>query len=205
MCSSDLKPGMTGVGELVEIRDASGAKIARLVIGKEDKRPGSMPGPGKRLHFVRRAGQDPTYRVEIDTSKFTTRFDDWIEKDLLKLSPWDVRRVTLDDYALGAVESGGRMQVVQDRKDRIEVDVWAWGRGLESWLVDHIIIDGGPEHTETWSKLGNLLSQTWPHANGAQLGLAKLAIDTGYESPAVYAWSRRMGHAQVAQIGRAHV
>jgi phage terminase large subunit GpA-like protein len=32
------------------------------------------------------------------------------------------------------------------------------------------------------------------------LGLAKLAIDTGYEAPAVYSWARRMGHAQVAPI-----
>ena len=87
------------------------------------------------------------------------------------------------------------------QKDRIEVDVWAWGRGLESWLVDHIVIEGGPEHAETWNELlGLLLSQTWPHAHGAQLGLAKLAIDTGYESPAVYAWARRAGHAQVAPI-----
>ena len=31
------------------------------------------------------------------------------------------------------------------QKDRIEVDVWAWGRGLESWLVEHIVIAGGPE------------------------------------------------------------
>ena len=44
------------------------------------------------------------------------------------------------------------------------------------------------------------MSQTWLHAHGAQLGLAKLAIDTGYESPAVYAWARRSGHAQVAPI-----
>ena len=116
-----IKPGMTGVGELVEIRDAGGAKVARLVVGKEDKRPSSAATGGKKLRFVRRAGQDPVYRVEIDTSKFTTKFDDWIEKDLLKISPWDVRRLVLDDYSLGAVESGGRLQVVQDRKDKIEV------------------------------------------------------------------------------------
>ena len=42
------------------------------------------------------------------------------------------------------------------QKDRIEVDVWAWGRGLESWLVDHIVVEGGPEHAETWDKLGQL-------------------------------------------------
>ena len=34
------------------------------------------------------------------------------------------------------------------QKDRIEVRVWAWGRGLESWLVDHIVIEGGPERAE---------------------------------------------------------
>jgi phage terminase large subunit GpA-like protein len=62
------------------------------------------------------------------------------------------------------------------------------------------VVEGGPEHAETWDKLGKLLSQTWPHAHGAQLGLAKLAIDTGYQAPAVYAWSRRVGHAQVAPI-----
>ena len=31
------------------------------------------------------------------------------------------------------------------QKDRIEVSIWAWGRGLESWLVDHVVIDGGPD------------------------------------------------------------
>jgi hypothetical protein len=118
----EIKPGMTGIGELVEVRDAAGTKIARLVIGKEDKRPAAGPaGGGKALRFVRKAGQDPVYRIEIDTSKFTTRFDDWIEKDLLKLSPWDVRRLVLDDYALEAVESGGRIRVEQNRKDRIEL------------------------------------------------------------------------------------
>ncbi len=116
-----IKPGMTGVGELIEIRDSAGSKLARLVVGKEDKRPASGESGGRKLRFVRKADQDPVYRVEIDTSKFTTRFDDWIEKDLLKLSPWDVRRLVLDDYALGAVEAGGRVRVEQNRQDRIEV------------------------------------------------------------------------------------
>jgi phage terminase large subunit GpA-like protein len=38
------------------------------------------------------------------------------------------------------------------------------------------------------------------HPSGAFLGLAKLAIDTGYESPAVYAWARRMGVVQVVAV-----
>ncbi len=86
------------------------------------------------------------------------------------------------------------------QKDRIEVDVWAWGRGMTSWLVDHIVIPGGPDDPACWEKLTALLGQTWQHENGAFMTLAKLAIDTGYESAAVYAWSRKQGIAQVAPV-----
>ena len=115
-----IKPGMTGVGQLIEIRDASGSKIARLIIGKEDKQAGVGSG-SRRLRFVRKAGQDPVYRVELDTSKFTTQFGDWIEKDLLKLTPWDVRSVELDNYTLAAVESEGRLEVRQQRSEKMQL------------------------------------------------------------------------------------
>ena len=86
------------------------------------------------------------------------------------------------------------------QKDRIEVDVWAWGRGLESWLVDHIVIPGGPDDPACWETLTALLGRTWTHEKGAVMTLAKLAIDTGYESAAVHAWARQQGTAQVAPV-----
>ena len=86
------------------------------------------------------------------------------------------------------------------QKDRIEVDVWGWGRGLESWLVDHIVIEGGPGDEACWQKLTDLLGQTWPHASGQPLTIARLAIDTGYETSAVYGWARQVGFAQVAPV-----
>jgi len=94
-----------------------------LIIGKEDKRPGNAPPGGRALRFVRRAGQDAVYRVELDTTKFTTKFDDWIEKDLLKLSPWDVRRLVIDDSTctFGVDEQTGRLMVSQDRKSQISL------------------------------------------------------------------------------------
>ncbi|MFM7244479.1 MAG: DUF4340 domain-containing protein [Planctomycetaceae bacterium] len=119
-----VKVGMTGVGQLVEIRDGSGNKLARLIVGKEDKRPASGDGsPGRTLRFVRRAGQDRVYRVELDTSKFTTNFDDWIEKDLLKISPWDVRRLTIDDSScsFGVDEASGRPVISLARRCRAEL------------------------------------------------------------------------------------
>jgi len=86
------------------------------------------------------------------------------------------------------------------QKDRIEVDVWAWGRGGTSWLVDHVVIPGGPDDPACWERLTGLLGQTWIHENGALMTLAKLAIDTGYESAAVYGWARKQGIAQVAPV-----
>lgn len=126
-----IKPGMTGIGQLIEIRDLSGSKIARLVVGKEDKQAG-VGGGSRRLRFVRKAGQDPVYRVELDTSKFTTQFGDWIEKDLLKLTPWDVRSVELDNYTLAAVESDGRLEVRQQRNEKIQL---AYNDKESSWQL----------------------------------------------------------------------
>ena len=126
-----IKPGMTGIGQMIEIRDASGSKLARLIIGKEDKQSG-VGGGSRRLLFVRKSGQDPVFRVVIDTSKFTTRFGDWIEKVLLKLTPWDIRSVELDNYSLSAVESGGRLEVRQQRDEKISLE---YDDKESSWLL----------------------------------------------------------------------
>ena len=53
-----IKPGMTGIGQLIEIRDAAGSKLARLIIGKEDKQSG-VGGGSRRLRFVRKGRSRP--------------------------------------------------------------------------------------------------------------------------------------------------
>ena len=124
----------------------------------------------------------------------------WVETG--EAPDWQRLYERRENWQIGMVPRGGLFLTAgaDVQKDRVEVSVWAWGRGLESWLVDHIVIDGGPEHAETWEKLSALLSQTWPHPSGMALSLAKLGIDTGYEAPAVYAWARRAGHTQVAAV-----
>ncbi len=109
-----------------------------------------------------------------------------------------------EDYSLGTVPRGGLFITAgaDVQHDRIEVDVWAWGRGLESWLVDHLVIDGDPARAEVWDKLAALLRETWPHRDGGLMGIARLAIDSGdgRTTAAVYAWARAMGHGQVMPI-----
>jgi phage terminase large subunit GpA-like protein len=105
-------------------------------------------------------------------------------------------------WAPGTVPAGGLILTAgaDVQKDRIEVDVWAWGRGLESWLVEHVVIEGGPENAAAWAGLTELLGRTWRHAGGADLPIARLAIDTGYETSAVYGWARAQGASQVAPV-----
>jgi phage terminase large subunit GpA-like protein len=102
----------------------------------------------------------------------------------------------------GTVPAGGLFLTAgaDVQKDRIEVDIWAWGRGLESWLVDHIVLYGGPGDAACWRGLTDLLGRTWAHAGGQPMTLARLAIDTGFETSAVYGWARQVGFSQVAPV-----
>jgi uncharacterized protein DUF4340 len=95
--SSDLG-GAEGVGTRVIMSNQSDAELLSLIIGKE------VPDQSE-LRYVRRAGQDPVYTVALDTAKLTTKFEDWIEKDLLKLSYFDIKQVEIEDYSVDILAS----------------------------------------------------------------------------------------------------
>ena len=173
-----IKPGMTGVGQLIEIRDLSGSKSARLIIGKEDKQAGVGSG-SRRLRFVRKAGQDPVYRVELDTSKFTTQFGDWIEKDLLKLTPWDVRSVELDNYTIAAVESDGRLEVRQQRNEKMQ---FAYNDRESSWQLTSL--------------------ESFPDKDSAEPVSEKLKDDEEVDSTKLNDLRNALGDLQIIDVAR---
>jgi len=136
----------------------------------------------------------------IRAFKNTILGETWVETG--EAPDWQLLYDRRERWAPGTVPRGGLFLTAgaDVQKDRIEADVWAWGQGLESWLVEHLVIAGGPERAETWAALDDLLMRTWRHASGARLALAKLAIDAGYEPTAVYGWARQVGIAQVAPV-----
>jgi phage terminase large subunit GpA-like protein len=109
-----------------------------------------------------------------------------------------------EDFPIGTVPVAGLFLTAgaDVQHDRIEVDVWAWGRGLESWLIEHIVLDGDTSRPEVWAWLTGLLDTTWPHAGGARMRLARLAVDSGdgRTTAAVYGWVRKAGAGQALAV-----
>jgi phage terminase large subunit GpA-like protein len=143
-----------------------------------------------------RAGGDETMKTFVNTSLGET----WMESG--EAPDWQRLQGLKQDWPTGTVPKAGLFLTAgaDVQKDRIELDVWAWGRGLQSWLIDHIVIEGGPGDPACWQRLSTLLGRTWRHASGTDMTIAKLAIDTGYETSAVYGWARQVGFGQVAPV-----
>jgi phage terminase large subunit GpA-like protein len=66
------------------------------------------------------------------------------------------------------------------QKDRIEVSIWAFGRGLESWLVEHRVLMGETTREDVWQRFRQMMAESWTHASGAQVPLQRIGIDTGF-------------------------
>lgn len=73
--------------------------------------------------------------------------------------------------------------------DRIEWDVYAWGPGLTSWLVDTGIILGAPTDDATWLQLTEVANRRYTDSRGRSWPIDAFGCDSGYMSQAVYRWT----------------
>jgi phage terminase large subunit GpA-like protein len=100
-----------------------------------------------------------------------------------------------ESYRIGVVPKGGLFLTagVDVQKDRIEVEVVAWGRGKESWSVDYQVLEGQTAESAVWQRLTAVLGHYYPAECGVMMPIAKFAIDSGYATPEVYDWTRKYG------------
>ena len=100
-----------------------------------------------------------------------------------------------EDHKIGLVPRGGLFLTAgaDVQKDRIEVEIAAWGRGKESWSVDYRVFEGDTSRPAVWEKLTGLLNETFTTASGLELPIMQLAIDSGFATTEVYHWARRQG------------
>jgi hypothetical protein len=110
-------------GKLVKVLDRTGKAIASLIIGKEDKKGGHNFGSEQQIRFVRKEGSDAVYKVALPSEKFSPKFSDWIEVDLLKLEPWEITEVTLRDYNVFVGEDANTGRPVASLDHRGTIDL----------------------------------------------------------------------------------
>jgi hypothetical protein len=123
--STKLEPGQQGVGTRVTLLNDKKEPLVDLIVGKAVK-----DREGQR--YVREVGRDAVYIIEIDRSKLSTNFEDWIEKDLLKLQAWDLQQVDIKDYSAALVMSPeGGLSI--ERDDRSEL-VLGYDDSKSEWI-----------------------------------------------------------------------
>ena len=90
--SSKLNSKAEGVGVRVMMSSGNGDSLVDMIIGKSVKDADDQ-------RYVRKTDQDIVYVVNLDPEGLSTDFDDWIEGDLLKINPLDIRQVHIKDYS----------------------------------------------------------------------------------------------------------
>ena len=89
---------------------------------------------------------------------------------------------------------------VQASPARVELHIWGFGEGGESWHIGSEAFPGHADDPATWVGIEAALRDTWLHESGAELRIDRLAVDTGDQTAAVYAWVIKQDQARVFAI-----
>ena len=159
-----LKVGTKGVGLKVIMKDDDGKELLALVIGKEvHDRPG--------LRYVRKVGDSPIYVVDAKTDKLSTKFENWIERNLLQINTFDMKQLQIRDYAIK--EMNDSLAIVQHGAMQIDYNDTA----TPKWkLTDDEKFVPDQQHPETYAWAPAKMADN-EELNTAKLDELKGALD----------------------------
>ena len=115
----------------------------------------------------------------------------WVDQNIKAIDPDDLYTLS-EDYKFGEFDPlpEGICLItagVDTHPRHVDVVVRGWGRGLESWVLDHVVIDGDSNQDHVWDQVYEVLRQEYTHARGAKLRIAAACVDTGgHNTEAVY-------------------
>ncbi|MBI1207892.1 MAG: phage terminase large subunit family protein [Azospirillum sp.] len=142
-------------------------------------------------------------REKLQVWTNTVRGECWVDRG--EAPDWQRLYDRREDWDAGTVPAGGLFLTAgaDVQRDRIEVSVWAFGRGKESWLIDHRVIPGDPFTEAPWRALAAMLGETFRHHHGVDLSISMLAIDAGdgVTMEVVKTWARTAGPKVMAIKG----
>lgn len=95
----EKNPATTGRGTRVTLKDVSGAALVDIIVGNgvPSDSPDAAGAPTQK--YVRLAGSNRVYATALNLA-FSTKLADWINQDLLLLTPTDAQRVDIDRYKI---------------------------------------------------------------------------------------------------------
>jgi len=148
--------------------------------------------------FVQRHRDPEQFRVFVNTVLGETF------KSKGEAPEWEPLMQRRESYPIGTVPAGVVFLTagVDVQKDRLVTEVVGWGANKESWSIDYGVIPGDTANLETgpWSALDELLNSTFLNAHGEQMQIKLLAVDSGYNTSTVYAWTKKYPLSRVIAV-----
>jgi phage terminase large subunit GpA-like protein len=107
-----------------------------------------------------------------------------------------------ENYPIGTVPRGGLLLTAgaDVQRTRVEVEVVAWGRNKHSWSVDYRVFEGDTNQPAVWQHVAAMLDEDFPTEYGAPMRIQRLAVDSGFNTMAVYDFVRGMSPQRVMAI-----
>ena len=137
--------------------------------------------------FLEAAKRPETLRTFVNTVLGET----WKERG--DAPDWERLYQRRETYAIGSVPAGVIVLTagIDVQKDRLMFEVVGWALNKESWSIDAGPLYGDTSLEDTWGKLDELLARAFVGADGAIHTIAMMAVDSGYNTQAVYGWARQ--------------
>lgn len=142
--------------------------------------------------------KDDPEKMKVFTN--TSKGETWeISTEVLDWEKLYARRET---YKRSVVPMGGLFLTgaVDVQKNRLEVEVKAWGRGKSNWSIEKYVLYGETNDEKVWLDLAELLDTQYEHESGGLLHVEKWAIDSGYNTSWVYDFVRKYPPSRVYAV-----
>ena len=152
------------------------------------------------LAAIREAGEGKKEKLQAFVN--TTRGEYWAEE--FEQTDDNELRQRAEPFALERVPMGCVLLLagIDTQPNRLECNVWGYGRGCETWTIADRVFWGNPDEDDVWADLEEFLFETeFEHAAGTTLRIAGAAIDTrGHNTHAVYNWAAKHARRKVFAI-----
>jgi phage terminase large subunit GpA-like protein len=152
--------------------------------------------PWSSMREMAKAWTDAEGNPELEQTFFNTRLGLPYRGDISSFADPEGLKARREKYDPKKVPKRAALLTagVDVQDDRIEVLVVAWGKGDESWLLEHHVIQLDPSTDQAWDELTEFLKKGYPHLGeaGETLGIAAATVDSGgHFTQKAYAYSAK--------------